>query len=67
MCITSYLRVEKVNSRTASVTGGKIVDISGLANVKQGDYLEIYGPVALSVRQPAEVSKIMKARKGITL
>jgi hypothetical protein len=59
--------VDKVNYRTAVVNGGRLVDISGVANVKPGDYLEIYGPLALSVCQPAEVRKIMKARKGIIL
>ena len=47
MCLIQSLKVKQLNGKTAIMEDGRTVRIGPIPEVRAGDYLEVYGDVAL--------------------
>ncbi len=55
MCIPRVLEVKSVYGKRAVMENRQVVDISRLKNIKKGDMLEVYGPLALCKKRRRNV------------
>ena len=66
MCISVYLKVEKIVGNTAYMHDGRIIRLGTLTHIRPGDYLEVYADIAVGKVDTHEAKAILAARIGGT-
>ena len=64
MCLATPVQIKKIDGTKAEISGGKMIDISLIPDVKSGDFILAHADLAVNKISEKEAKNILKIVKN---